>query len=91
MSRCRIHGSNGDNHAIILDSSSGVVLKLFVMLKAFWILLKACDIFPIFAALDVGSGVLINLGSVKAIMWNGGKEGLAVKPCAYGNRGRTNQ
>ena len=38
--------------------------------------------FSIFNALDVESEVLIDLGSVKAIIGNGGKAGLMVKPWA---------
>ena len=79
MSRWRTRGSNGDSHSSISDLSSGVVLKLFVMLKALLILLKACDILSIFAALDVESEVLIDLGSVREIMWNEGKAGSMVK------------
>ena len=69
MSRWRTRGSNGDSHSSISDLSSGVVLKLLVMLKALLILLKACDIFSIFAAWDaVEREVLIDLGFVKAVL-----------------------
>jgi len=74
MSRLRTRGSNGDSHSSILDLSSGAVLKIFVMSKAVWILLKACDIFSIFTTLDVAKNeVLTNLGSFKATIWNRGK------------------
>ena len=52
------------------------------MLKALLILLKACDIFSIFAVWDaVEREVLIDLGFVKAVVWNGGEAGSMVK-CA---------
>ena len=45
-----------------------LLLKMFVVLKEFWLLLRACDIFSIFATVSVvESRVLASLGSVSGV------------------------
>ena len=45
-----------------------LLLKMFVVLKEFWLLLRACDIFSIFASVNVvESRVLANSGSVSRV------------------------
>ena len=45
-----------------------LLLKMFVVLKEFWLLLGACDIFSIFTTVSViESRVLASLGSVSGV------------------------